>query len=840
MDFASFLEDIRKSRHYRDQIVYVHHITEREAEYRALSTPLPQELVSALEKMGISELYTHQVQAIESVRAKKSVAVVTGTASGKTLCYNLPVLERMVNGQWSRVNGGTGCETVDHRPSTIDHATAFYLFPTKALAQDQLRGLRRYADLEPALARVMKAGTYDGDTPPSTRRKLRDEASIILTNPDMLHQGILPYHTRWSRFFADLRYVVIDEIHTYRGIFGSNVANVIRRLSRVCRYYGSDPQFICSSATIANPLELAERLTGVPITLVDNDGSPRGAKHFVLWNPPCIDVGLMERRSSNVEAQELMTGLMRKGVRTITFGKARIVAELMYKYVREALQRREPILAQKVRAYRGGYLPEERREIERQLFSGELLGITSTNALELGIDIGGLDAAIIVGFPGTIASTWQQAGRAGRSSDQSLVVFVAYNDPIDQYLMRHPTYFFGQSPENAIVDPENTYILANHLRCAAFELPIKESDAHSFGGRTTGVAEVLAEEGDLKQIDRTWYWSKTDFPAADVNLRTISDSTFAIVETSAEGVGCSVLGVGPDEHPTPNTQHPTPPPSGRVIGQVDAISAPELVYPGAIYMHEAETYFVEDLDLQNKVAYVRRADVDYYTNAILDASIRIGVRCSVLGDGQPVSEATNTQHPTPNTSDRLCRGSSVFLGPATVTWATTGFKKIKFYNLDSIGYGKVDIPPQHLETMAFWVVPADEMLDEVRRCGLKPIEGLMGIRNLMVHVLPLFAMCDKQDIGGIVDSSNTGSPTIFIYDRYAGGLGFAEKGFHMVEELMRACLEVLTECGCEDGCPSCVGIPVLRPAIHTDPDIFGSFPIPDKAAALMMLRAMVP
>ncbi|MCX6376109.1 MAG: DUF1998 domain-containing protein, partial [Armatimonadetes bacterium] len=633
-----------------------------------------------------------------------------------------------------------------------------------------------------------------------------------------------------------LRYVVIDEIHTYRGIFGSNVANVIRRLSRVCRYYGSNPQFICSSATIANPLELAGRLTGVPIALVDNDGSPRGAKHFVLWNPPCIDVGLMERRSSNVEAQELMTDLMRKGVRTITFGKARIVAELMYKYVREALQRREPILAQKVRAYRGGYLPEERREIERQLFSGELLGITSTNALELGIDIGGLDAAIIVGFPGTIASTWQQAGRAGRSSDQSLVVFVAYNDPIDQYLMRHPTYFFGQSPENAIVDPENTYILANHLRCAAFELPIKESDAHSFGGRTTGVAEVLEEAGDLKQIDRTWYWSKTDFPAADVNLRTISESTFAIVETERQGdkekggMGERENGRGPDQPSTINHQPSAP--SGRVIGQVDAISAPELVYPGAIYMHEAETYFVEDLDLQNKVAYVRRADVDYYTNAILDASIRVG-------DGATgrVGELAAEHFPIAH-SPTLPLSHSVFLGPATVTWATTGFKKIKFYNLDSIGYGKVDIPPQHLETMAFWVVPADELLDEVRRCGLKPIEGLMGIRNLMVHVLPLFAMCDKQDIGGIVDSSNTGSPTIFIYDRYAGGLGFAEKGFHMVEELMRACLEVLTECGCEDGCPSCVGLPILRPAIHTDPDIFGSFPIPDKAAALTMLRAM--
>ena len=810
MDFTAFLEGIRASRHYQDQIVYVHKIPKREAEYGALSEPLPDELNSALGAMGITDLYTHQISAIEAVRSGKSIVVVTSTASGKTLCYNLPVLEALLGGDaGTRRHGDTAIppSTINHQPSTI---SAFYLFPTKALAQDQLRGLRRYADLEPSLARVMKAGTYDGDTPPNTRRKLRDEASIILTNPDMLHQGILPYHTRWARFFAGLKYVIVDEIHTYRGIFGSNVANVIRRLIRICRHYGSSPQFICSSATIANPVELAERLTGVPMTLIDNDGSPRGAKQFVLWNPPCIDVGSMERRSSNVEAQRLMVELMESGVRTITFGRARVVAELMYKYVRDALK---PPLADKVRAYRGGYLPEERREIERQLFTGELMGITSTNALELGIDIGGLDAAIIVGFPGTIASTWQQAGRAGRSVDESLVVFTAYNDPIDQYLMRHPTYFFGQSPENAIVDPENPYILAHHLRCAAFELPLKEKDTPSFGGSMSGVAGALAEAGDLKEIDDTYYWAKTDFPAAGVNLRTISDNTFTIVDISAP--------------PTPNTQNPSPTPTGRVIGQVDSISAPELVYPQAIYMHDAETYFVEELDLQNKVAYVRPANVDYYTQAILDASIRIGDRCSVLGVRGP---ETNTKHPAPNTLQ-----ATVCLGPATVTWATTGFKKIKFYSLDSIGYGKVDIPPQHLETVAFWTIPPAEILSLVKN----PVEGLMGIRNLMVHVLPLFAMCDKMDIGGIVDSSNTGTPTIFIYDRYTGGLGFAEKGFEMAEKVMRACLEMLEECECEAGCPSCVGVPVLRPAIHTDPDIFGAFPIPDKSAALTMLRRMV-
>ncbi|MBP6963806.1 MAG: DEAD/DEAH box helicase [Armatimonadetes bacterium] len=782
MDFTDFLDSIRRSRHYQGQIVHIHRIPRREASYGDLSEPLPPELVSALAQMGIKRLYTHQVEAVEAVRRGESVVIVTGTASGKTLCYNLPVLERQIRNSKHEARD----------------ATAFYLFPTKALAQDQLRGLRRYAEWEPALAEVMKAGCYDGDTPPTTRRKLRDEASIILTNPDMLHQGILPYHTRWSNFFTNLQYVVIDEIHSYRGIFGSNVANVIRRLNRVCEFYGARPRFICSSATIANPRELAEGLIGTPMTLVDDDGSPRGEKRFVLWNPPVIDVGGMERRSSNVEAQNLMVELMRSGVRTITFGKARVVAELMYRYVREALPRQ---LQDKVRPYRGGYLPEERREIERQLFEGELMGITSTNALELGIDVGGLDASIIIGFPGTIASVWQQAGRAGRGVEDSLVVFVAYNDPIDQYLVRRPEYFFGQSPESAVVDPENPYVLAHHLKCAAFELPITEEDAGAFGGGTTPIADILEEAGDFKRIGDKWYYSRTEFPAKDVNLRTISDNTFTIVERDGEVES----------------------PEGRVIGQVDSISAPELVYPQAIYMHEGETYFVEELDLVNRVASVRRANVDYYTNAILDSSIRI---------------ARTTEDGSPGAQREALGGSSVSYGPATVTWATTGFKKIKFYSLDSIGYGKVDIPPQHLETMAMWIVPPAGVIGEIKLQGRNPIEGLMGIRNLAVHALPLFAMCDKEDIGGVVDSSNTGSPTIFIYDRYTGGLGFAEIGYEKVDDLMRTCLQMVEECGCEDGCPSCVGIPTLRPAIHTDPDIFGSFPIPDKQAAAHMLGRM--
>lgn len=832
-DFAAFLENIRYSRRYYDRIAHLHVIPSREAVYGELTEPLPPDLVSALSKMGIDRLYTHQRDAIEAVRRGENIVIVSGTASGKTLCYNLPILETLLK---------------------EPRAKAICLFPTKALAQDQLRVLRRYGELNSHLLPIIKPGTYDGDTPQGTRQKLRKEASIILTNPDMLHQGILPYHTKWSKFFPYLRYVVVDEVHTYRGIFGSNVANVMRRLHRICSFYGSKPQFICSSATIANPKELAEKLTGCPMTLIDNDGSPRGRKYFVFWNPPVIDVGGMERRSSNVEAQELMVSLIRNGVRTITFGKARIVAELMYKYVRDALKRAEPALADRIRAYRGGYLPEERREIERQLFAGELLGITSTNALELGIDIGGLDAAIIVGFPGTIASTWQQAGRAGRSLDDSLVVFVGYNDPIDQYLMRHPDYFFGQSPESAVVDPENPYILANHMRCAAFELPLTAQDSSWFGDNTGPIAEVLEDCGYLKHIDKTWYYSTTGFPARETDLRTVSNDTFVILDITTSN---ERDGLDDETHlkpPTVVSNHngetgffsPGFRPQelgisrlslnlqerGRVIGQVDSISAPELVYPGAVYMHEAETYLVENLDLDNKVAYVQRADVDYYTTPILDASIRITRNMNETEDG---TEIISREFRTSSSS--MVR--SLFYGPAVVTWATVGYMKVKFYSLDSIGYGTVSIPPQRLETMAFWLIPTSDLIKAVRAVGRNPIEGLMGIRNLAVHALPLFAMCDKQDIGGIVDSSNTGTPTVFIYDRYSGGLGFAQKAYEMAETLLDSCLQMVLECTCQDGCPSCVGIPTLRPPIHTDPDVFGSSTIPDKEATLMMLHAML-
>lgn len=766
---SKFLEGVISSQGYRGQMLHVEEIAPREPVFMTPRTALSPEVGAALSSMGITSLYSHQATAVDHISGGRNVAIVTSTASGKTICYNIPVVEALLADR---------------------EATALFMFPTKALAQDQLRALGNFCHSNEALKGLVRAGTYDGDTPAETRRKLRQEANVILTNPDMLHQGILPYHSRWSRFFANLRYVVVDEMHTYRGIFGSNVANVLRRLGRVVRHYGGAPVFILCSATIDNPKELAEGLIGGACEVVSEDGSPRGPKMFVLWNPALLDAYRMERKSSNVEAHELMVGLIEAGIQTITFTKARVVAELILRYVRESLSRRNPQLVNKVSAYRAGYLPEERRRIEKALFSGELLGVASTNALELGIDVGSLDASLIVGFPGTIASTWQQAGRAGRKTDEALVVFIAYNDPIDQYLIRHPSYFFGQTPENAVIDPANPYILAGHLSAAAFELPLCAEDEKIFGALTRPVVSVLEEVKKVKTIDGQAYWATTEFPAAGVGLRTISDDTFTIVDRT-EGQ--------------------------RVIGNVDAISAPELVYPEGVYIHDGATYLVRELDLEGKVAYVERKEVDYYTQPILESSIR-------------VSNARKSSG---------LRHLRVFYGDATVSWMTTAFKKIKFYSLDSIGYGMLSLPAQHLETVSVWIYPDDAAVADLKARGKNPVEGLVGLKNVMINILPLFVMCDRQDMGGIVESSNTGRPTIFLYDRFKGGLGFSEKAYDLLPQVLRGALEMIEECPCGEGCPSCVGLPILRPAQHQDPDPGHGYPIPDKEAATVLLRGIL-
>jgi len=751
------------------ELVHVERLPEREARWGNLETPLPAALGEGLRAQGIERLYAHQARAADLARSGSHVVIATGTASGKSLAYHLPILERLL---------------------LEPEAVALYLFPTKALAQDQLRGLTRFAEASPALRQRLVAGTYDGDTPGQTRRRFREQANAILTNPDMLHQGILPYHSRWSRVFSNLRYVVVDEVHTYRGIFGSHVANVLRRLRRITRHYGSDPRFVLSSATIRNPGELAELLVGERVEVVDEDGAPRGPRIFAFWNPgqPRTEQGT--RPSASAEAERILVALMRRGVQSIAFTRSRVAAELIYRYAREALERDRDGLAERLSPYRGGYLPEERRAIERRLFEGDLRGVISTNALELGIDVGSLDAAILVGFPNTIASTWQQAGRAGRQREPALAVVVAYDDPIDQYLMRHPEYFFRQSPENAVLDPENAYVLASQLSCAAYELPLTRDDEALFGPRAPRIAELLEEEGSMKSIDGTRYWSSSDYPAGKVSLRTISDDTYTILDTSR---------------------------NNAVLATVDSISAPELVYPEAIYLHEGDTYFVRELDLRLKTAYVERREVDYYTQPVLDTRLE-------LLDTRETKRWGETE---------------IGLGSADLSWATVAMKKIRFRSLDAIGYHPLDLPRQNLETMTVWLRPEEGVRAAVRFAGLNPHEGLSGLRNLLITLLPLHVMCDRPDLGGIVNSSNLGDPAIFLYDRYPGGLGYAERGYAIFPDLMQAALRMVEECPCEAGCPSCVGLPVLRPAQQQDYDLHGGWPIPSKAGTETLLRRIL-
>src|SRR5690554_5041744 len=571
MDVKGFIKEITSDRDYRGQISGEQIIPARPPRYGQLATPMPEMVAAGLKEAGIDELYSHQAAAVDLVRRGRNIVVVTGTASGKTLCYNLPVLEA-----WLR----------DH------DSRALYLFPTKALAQDQLKGLRRLTEGWPQ-APVM--GTYDGDTPPSPRKKLRDEGRVILTNPDMLHQGILPKHTAWGDFFAHLRFVVIDEIHVYRGVFGSQVAGVLRRLQRLCRHYGVQPVFICTSATIANPREHAENLLGQEVVPVTEDGAPASEKHIILWNPALLEAAGGVRRSANIEAAELMATLVARRIPTITFARARVVAELIRRYTVERLQQMSPSTARLVRSYRGGYLPEERREIEEQLFTGRLLGVTTTNALELGIDIGSLEACIIVGYPGTIASFWQQAGRAGRGDLPSLVFFLGLNAPIDQYLIRYENYLFEKNPEAAVVDPNNPHIMMGHLRAAAYEAPLSNKDGAEFGKYAPAVKELLQEAGEVVSMRGLTYWKGRGFPAGQVNLRNICEYTFNIFDEDSK----------------------------KVIGTMDEDSAYQQLYSQAVYLHDGEVYFVRLLDTEERVAYVHQADLDYYTQSITEVQIRL-------------------------------------------------------------------------------------------------------------------------------------------------------------------------------------------------------------------------
>jgi DEAD/DEAH box helicase domain-containing protein len=701
---------------------------------------LDPRLADALRSRGVEALYTHQAQALEAIRARRNVCVVTPTASGKTLCYNLPVLDAVARDPTAR---------------------ALYLFPTKALAADQLVELRALAD---AAELDLKTHTYDGDTPPNVRSVVRAAGQVVITNPDMLHAAILPHHTKWFKLFENLQFVVIDELHTYRGLFGSHVANVIRRLRRITRHYGADPVFICASATIANPRDLAERILEAPVELVDDNGAPSGRRHILVINPPVANEQLGIRSSALLTGQRVAERLIGGGVQTIAFARSRTSVEVLTTYLRETFAP-PPGHPHTIRGYRGGYLPNERKEIERGLRDGRVRGVVATNALELGIDIGGLDAAISIGYPGTIASTWQQMGRAGRRVSTSLSALICSSAPIDQFLAAHPEYLFETSPEHGLINPDNLHVLLNHLRASSFELPVPA--AERFGiDETPALLDVLEEDGYLRRAeDDRYYWSHENFPASSFSLRSGAPENVVIVDTSG------------DRH--------------RVLGEVDLFAAPLLVHEKAIYIHEGVQFHVDRLDWDERKAYVTRTDVDYYTDADL------GITLKVL---EVFDEA---DQPPAGMRQR---------GEVMVAWKVTMFKKIKYHTHENVGWGSISIPEQEMHTTACWLVPPAELVNRYDRDTLDG--ALIGLARVARTTASLLLMCDPRDLGVLaqVQAPFTGRPTVYVYDAVPGGVGLTERLFTLTDQLVRACREAVDSCGCSDGCPACVG-----PAIEVGP-----------------------
>lgn len=756
---AQLVADFTSSPGYAGQLVHCRQLPAREAEYADLSPPLPTPLREALRRQGIQRLYRHQAEAIARVRQGHHVTVVTSTASGKTLCYNAPVLETVLTDRTAR---------------------AFYVFPTKALAQDQLRKLR---ELE--LTPPVKAATYDGDTPTPERRLAKRVAQIVLTNPDMLHVGILPNHTSWASFFCNLRYVVLDELHTYQGVFGAHTANVIRRLRRLCAHYGARPQFICCSATLSNPGEVAARLSGLETELITADTAPRAGRHFLFWNPPLLSGG-GGRRSANFEAVELFARLIRRHIRSIVFVRARVTAEIVLRYVRNLLKDASADgerLSDKVMSYRAGYLPEERREIERRLFAGELLGVTSTSALELGVDIGGLDAAVIVGYPGRLSSLWQQAGRAGRREGEALVVLVASNSPLDQYLMRHPEYLFERGTEQVLLDPDNIYILAAHLLCAAFELPLPDDEtAEPFAPGWLDLVHRLAEGGLLTNRGR-WFWTETGRPHDQVSIRSASGEAYEIRDRDRDSA---------------------------LLATVDEARVFDTVHEGAVYLHRGDSYLVTRLDLRQRTAFVRRMDVDYYTRPLV---------------------TTQTSVVETETSRALACESTARFGRVLVVSQVVGFRRIKQYTETLLGTEDLELPAGEFETRGFWIVCGEPLSRAVQSAGADLMGSLHAAEHAIIALMPLRAVCSDRDLNGVshLCHPDTARPSIFVYDDYPGGAGFAERGYENLTDLLRETAEAVAACPCETGCPSCIQSPQCGD---------GNQPL-DKQGAALVLKLLV-
>ena len=856
MALSSLLSHWRAEPTIATNVVEWHSVAAHQAQFVGFPAEMHPGLIAALASKKISDLYTHQSEAWRLVNAGQNVVIVTGTASGKTLCYNLPVLNRLL-----------------HHPDS----RALYLFPTKSLAQDQAETLREFikdisledrslrestlpqdlqSKLRDGLSDKLVVSVYDGDTPSHARPPIRERARIVLSNPDMLHRGILPHHTRWIDFFKNLDFIIIDELHVYRGVFGSHVANVIRRLKRIAAFYGAHPQFIMTSATIANPIELAERLVEKKVRLVDQNGSARGAQNFLIYNPPVVDRELGLRRSALLESVRLAEDLFHYNIQTIIFGRARRTIEIMLTYLKEKNPSNEGSfyddtihrnshfdrVSQEndvIRGYRSGYLPSTRRSIERGLQNGNIRAVVATNALELGIDVGGMGAAILAGYPGSIAATWQQAGRAGRGNLESLAVLVATASPLDQYLAHHPEYFFERSPEQALINPDNLLILFWHLRCAAFEMPFKEGDSF---GRVSGdeldeFLQYLDKSGDLHHSGGKFFWMSEKYPSDDVSLRSASPERVLLQQPDLD--------------------------SWVTFGEVDLESALWMVHPHAVYLHEAQSFLVEELDLDNKIAHLHPRNLDYYTTPLSETTVQL----QKLMAQSEVTAAIKS------------------FGDIQVTTRVKGYRKVKWYTHENLGQGELDLPPSDLSTMGYWIALSEECVSQLRESGLwsndsnrygsnwsiqrerarardeyrcqtcgvqegdimlhvhhktpfrafsTPEEanqlsnlitlcptchnqaeaavrvhsGLSGLAYALGNLAPIFLMCDDHDLGIHADPKSPlsqGTPVVLLYDRIPAGIGFSQRLYELHDEIMTSTYELVKDCECLDGCPSCVG-----------------------------------
>jgi DEAD/DEAH box helicase domain-containing protein len=758
---------LKKNKSFLHSAAAIVDIPEKAGDWEDYPSWVNPQLQSVLKKHGMERLYKHQAQAIRFVRNGKDVVLVTPTASGKTLCYNLPVLQSILE-----------------EPET----RALYLFPTKALAQDQMHEIY---NLITDLKADIKTFTYDGDTPDDARQAIRKQGHVVVTNPDMLHAGILPHHTKWQKLFVNLKYIVIDELHIYRGIFGSHFANVIRRLVRICRFYGADPVFICCSATVANPREHAEKILEREVALLDKSGAPTAAKTFILYNPPLVNRELGIRQSAMTPARKIATDLIKNDIQTIVFATSRLNVEVLTKYLKDKFIKIKPQDDHFVTGYRGGYLPNLRREIESGLREREVMGVISTNALELGIDIGNLEACIMVGYPGSIASTWQQAGRAGRRSGRSLAMLIARSNPLDQFIMENPDYFFSLSPEHCRINPDNLLILLHHIKSAAFELPFEKGE--TFGGENLEeLLRYLEEKGVLHQTNDRWHWAAESYPADEVSLRAINPENVVVVDTTETG-------------------------NHKVIAEVDWDSAFTAVHDGAIYMLASEQYHVDKLDLEGKKAYVRKVDSDYYTDAMTYTNVRV------------IDSFENHHDP----------GAIVEHGEVQVVRKVVGYKKIKFYTSENLGYGDVNLPEKDMHTTSYWFTIPRDLLRKLNFTPEEIIDGLSGLAYTLHHLSAMYLMADTHDIdhtlgdksgewfvnqgktGRIITSFGSGrpenlndkagvridefDPTIFIFDSYPGGIGFSELLYREHDNLLSAVRSLIEKCPCAYGCPSCVG-----------------------------------